>query len=84
VILAAFWPVDDLAACLVPSRCTERWRRQGSHLAQALAEALGWLSEGVEKRGPGTAPDNGVARLSGALERRNTLQPHSISLRPLD
>ena len=46
-ILATFWPVDDLAACLVLSRCIELWQRQGCDLAQALAEAQGWLREEV-------------------------------------
>jgi CHAT domain-containing protein/tetratricopeptide (TPR) repeat protein len=46
-ILATFWPVDDLAACLVLSRCIDSWQRQGCDLAQALAEAQGWLREKV-------------------------------------
>lgn len=42
-VLATFWRVDDLAACLVLSRCVEVWERPAMDLDRALADAQRWL-----------------------------------------
>lgn len=44
-ILATFWPVDDLAACLVLSRCLELWDKGAVDLEMALAQAQSWLRD---------------------------------------
>lgn len=42
-VLATHWPVADLAAALVLSRCIELWEQQPLDLERALAGALSWL-----------------------------------------
>jgi CHAT domain-containing protein/tetratricopeptide (TPR) repeat protein len=42
-VLATFWHVDDLAACLLLSRCIELWEQDSKDLERALAEAQQWL-----------------------------------------
>lgn len=42
-VLATFWRVDDLAACLVLTRTVEFWKQQSIDLEQALAKAQEWL-----------------------------------------
>ena len=44
-VLATYWPVDDLAACLVLSRCIGLWEQTGVDLERALADAQAWLRE---------------------------------------
>lgn len=42
-VLATFWRVDDLATCLLLSRCVELWEQGSRDLERALAEAQEWL-----------------------------------------
>ncbi|HEX5077309.1 MAG TPA: CHAT domain-containing tetratricopeptide repeat protein [Gemmatimonadaceae bacterium] len=42
-VLATFWQVDDLAACLILSRCVELWEEGTTDLERALAEAQRWI-----------------------------------------
>jgi CHAT domain-containing protein/tetratricopeptide (TPR) repeat protein len=42
-VLATHWQVDDLAACLVLSRCIEIWEQRSHPLERALADAQNWL-----------------------------------------
>jgi CHAT domain-containing protein len=42
-VLATFWRVDDLAACLVLSRTVGIWERDAVDLERALATAQEWL-----------------------------------------
>jgi CHAT domain-containing protein len=42
-VLATFWRVNDLAACLVLSKTVELWRAGAVDLGRALADAQRWL-----------------------------------------
>jgi CHAT domain-containing protein len=42
-VLATFWRVYDLAACLVVSKCVELWEQESIDLERALARSQEWL-----------------------------------------